>query len=349
MHTMLNHELELAQSKAVPHRDFYNVRKIDNHVHHSACMNQKHLLRYIKKKIKQPEAQTELVIERDGKKLTLQQVFDSLNLTAYDLSIDTLDMHAGQTFHRYVSYSSVPSHIISLLFFSLFFPHLSSTPLLCLQRNRFDKFNLKYNPIGESRLREIFLKFNNMIDGKFLAEVTKEVFADLEGNKYQFAEYRVSIYGRELNEWDQLARWVVTSNLYSSNVRWMVQIPRLYAVYKKAGSINSLQDMLTNIFTPLFEVTLDPSSHPMLHTFLQSIVGFDSVDDESIRTKFFDSRDPPPSSWTGPHDPHYCAFLYYLYANLWSLNKLREERGLNTFALRPHAGEVSEQNQSKIT
>lgn len=35
----------------------------------------------------------DVVIFRDGKYLTLQQVFESLNLTAYDLSIDTLDMH----------------------------------------------------------------------------------------------------------------------------------------------------------------------------------------------------------------------------------------------------------------
>lgn len=43
----------------------------------------------------------EVVIFRDGKHLTLRQVFESLNLTAYDLSIDTLDMHAHQdSFHR---------------------------------------------------------------------------------------------------------------------------------------------------------------------------------------------------------------------------------------------------------
>lgn len=73
-------------------------------------MNQKHLLRFIKYKLKTcPE---EAVIIRNGQLLTLSQVFESLNITAYDLSVDTLDMHADKTFHR------------------------------------FDKFNLKYNPIG---------------------------------------------------------------------------------------------------------------------------------------------------------------------------------------------------------
>lgn len=98
-----------------------NVVQVDTHVHHSACMHQKHLLRFIKSKLKkEPD---EIVIFRDGKFLTLLEVFESLNLTAYDLNVDTLDMHADKTiFHR------------------------------------FDRFNLKYNPFGQSRLREVFIK-----------------------------------------------------------------------------------------------------------------------------------------------------------------------------------------------
>ena len=49
---------------------------------------------------------------------------------SYDLNVDLLDVHADKsTFHR------------------------------------FDKFNLKYNPCGQSRLREIFLKQENLIQG----------------------------------------------------------------------------------------------------------------------------------------------------------------------------------------
>jgi AMP deaminase len=144
-------------------------------------MNQKHLLRFIKSKMKRSpnvslrfqcpdffsENSQDIVIFRDGRELTLSQVFESLKLSAYDLSIDTLDMHAHQdAFHR------------------------------------FDKFNLKYNPIGESRLREIFLKTDNYIQGRYLAELTKgihqfgflldiiplslsELMTDLEQSKYQ--------------------------------------------------------------------------------------------------------------------------------------------------------------------
>ena len=45
--------------------------------------------------------------------------------------------------------------------------------------HRFDKFNLKYNPVGESRLLEIFLKTDNYNKGRYLAEITKEVISDL--------------------------------------------------------------------------------------------------------------------------------------------------------------------------
>lgn len=93
LHSLLNEYQEMADSKKVPHRDFYNVRKVDTHVHHSACMNQKHLLRFIKSKMK--KSPDEVVLFRDGKHLTLKQVFESINLTAYDLSIDTLDMHVS--------------------------------------------------------------------------------------------------------------------------------------------------------------------------------------------------------------------------------------------------------------
>ena len=91
LYYLLNEYQETADTKKVPHRDFYNVRKVDTHVHHSACMNQKHLLRFIKSKMK--KSPDEVVLFRDGKHLTLKEVFESINLTAYDLSIDTLDMH----------------------------------------------------------------------------------------------------------------------------------------------------------------------------------------------------------------------------------------------------------------
>lgn len=55
----------------------------------------------------------------------------------------------------------------------------------------------------------------------------KEVMADLEESKYQNVELRLSIYGRSRDEWDKLAKWAVKHWVYSDNVRWLVQVPRL--------------------------------------------------------------------------------------------------------------------------
>lgn len=41
--------------------------------------------------------------------------------------------------------------------------------------------------------------------------------------------------------------------------------------------------MINNIFAPLFEVSVNPDANLALHAFLKTVVGFDSVDDESKR------------------------------------------------------------------
>uniref|UniRef100_A0A3Q3GI89 AMP deaminase n=1 Tax=Kryptolebias marmoratus TaxID=37003 RepID=A0A3Q3GI89_KRYMA len=304
MHILLNEMKELAAQKKVPHRDFYNIRKVDTHIHASACMNQKHLLRFIKRAMK--KCSKEIVHMERGKGQTLMEVFESMNLTAFDLSVDTLDMHADRnTFHR------------------------------------FDKFNAKYNPIGESILREIFIKTDNYIEGKYFGHIVKEVMADLEESKYQNVELRLSIYGRSRNEWDKLAKWAVKHQVYSDNVRWLVQVPRLFDVYHTKRQLSNFQEMLENIFMPLFEVTVHPGSHPELHLFLQHVVGFDSVDDESKpELHIFNMDSPLPANWAEEDNPPYSYYLYYMYANMTVLNHLRRQRGFNTLVLRPHCGEA---------
>ena len=156
-------------------------------------------------------------------------------------------------------------------------------------------------------------------------------------------ELRISIYGRSIHEWDKLAAWVIDNKLFSHNVRWLIQVPRLYDIYKKNGNVRSFLDIMKNVFEPLFEVSLNPRSHPKLYVFLQRVVGFDSVDDESKSEKPIQSRKyPPASEWNSISNPPYSYYLYYLYANIASLNNLRLKNNMNTFVLRPHCGEAGD-------
>lgn len=102
MHLLLNEFVELAAIKQVPKRDIYNVRKVDTHIHHSSIMNQKHLLKFIKKKLRTEGQET--VIYRDGRYWTLQEVFDSLSLNEDTITVDTLDCHADR---RYLYYFNI--------------------------------------------------------------------------------------------------------------------------------------------------------------------------------------------------------------------------------------------------
>ncbi|PAV57211.1 hypothetical protein WR25_11452 [Diploscapter pachys] len=304
LHVLLNELRELHEQKGVCHRDFYNIRKVDTHIHAASSMNQKHLLRFIKKKIK-TEANT-VVMVKGKQNITMKDVFKGMGIDAYDLSVDMLDVHADRnTFHR------------------------------------FDKFNSKYNPVGESTLREIFIKTDNNVDGKYFAEVLKEVLSDLEESKYQHAEPRLSIYGRDKDEWDKLAGWALRHDVWSTNARWLIQIPRLYDIYKAKNMLKNFDNLLDNIFTPLFEVTNDPSSHPDLYRFLQQVSGIDSVDDESKHESInFDRSTPAPPQYCDAENPPYSYYLFYMYSNLCALNAFRRSRGMNTFTLRPHCGEA---------
>lgn len=58
-----------------------------------------------------------------------------------------------------------------------------------------------------------------------------------------------------------------------------------------------------DVFKPLFEVTKDPTSHPELHIFLQRVVGFDSVDDESKAERRIHRKFPYPRLWDSNQNP----------------------------------------------
>lgn len=72
--------------------------QVDTHIHAAACMNQKHLLKFIQTTYK-TEADR-VVLEKGGQMITLKQVFDTLAMDPYDLTVDSLDVHAVRMFQK---------------------------------------------------------------------------------------------------------------------------------------------------------------------------------------------------------------------------------------------------------
>lgn len=113
-------------------------------------------------------------------------------------------------------------------------------------------------------------------------------------------------------------------------------------MYKDNGLMDSFDQIVTNVFQPLFEVTKDPSSHPKLHIFLQRVVGIDTVDDESKIERRLYRKFPVPREWNTKQNPPYNYWIYYLFSNIAALNFLRKKRGFNTLILRPHCAEAGD-------
>jgi len=295
-------------SKCSPH-DFYSVTKVDNHIHLAAAAPAFVFANFVKKKLQQ---EPDTVVTNDNK--TLREVFVDAGIDHSCISIDAFNVLADHSTYQ-----------------------------------RFDKFNSKYSPFKLAKMRLIFLKSaGNPLKGRFFAELTQEVlkhYQSTTGTTNQCAELRVSIYGNpqlQYVEWQSLAEWVLTDwggegNLLSPCNRWVVQIPRLYRVFRGKGLVSDFACMMRAVFEPLIQATLHPDQHPRIAELLLHVVALDSVDDESNPEEPL--VDLPADQWTEDGQPHYAYQLYHLYANLQVLNTLRSRQGLNTVALRPHAGE----------
>eukprot|EP01114_Cavostelium_apophysatum_P013826 TRINITY_DN3441_c0_g1_i3.p1 TRINITY_DN3441_c0_g1~~TRINITY_DN3441_c0_g1_i3.p1 ORF type:complete len:1400 (-),score=428.10 TRINITY_DN3441_c0_g1_i3:135-4334(-) len=305
MYELLNTQFEkesMRRSKV----DFESIYKVDTHVHIASASTAGHFLDFMKRKLKSSPDEPVLQVKDKSTTVTLREVFTKCGIPIEDLTLDSLDVKASMSTFGF-----------------------------------FDKFNNTYNPFGSNDMRTIFLKKDNFIKGKYFAELCLEVFRKHDKQVHNMTEYRISIYGRRKDEWSDLARWISVYKVSSEKVRWVIQVPRLYHIYKQNKLINNFQEMLDNIFMPLFEITHNPSSNLRLHSIMPLITGFDSVDDENYAVeKIIDPSLPPPAEWTSDENPPYAYYMYYMWANIYSLNKFREARGMSTFTFRPHCGAV---------
>ena len=251
MHVTMNGPVEAQEQSNLLGTDFYRTLKIDNHIHAAAAPSARQFVTFVTNKL---EEEPDVVVSKDGK--TLLEVFEDAGIEKEHLTIDAFNVLADYSVYQ-----------------------------------RFDNFNEKYSPFRMADMRRIFLKTSNHMGGRYFAELMKLVLNRHEEGKghTSAAEMRLSIYGMERHEWRDLAEWMMTDwggefpgPVVSSNNRWLIQIPRLWRIFRSKPGKNdrTFLEMLENIFIPMFEATLYPEKHPKISEALKHIVGFDSVDDE---------------------------------------------------------------------
>jgi len=314
-HSILNSELEKLSSNRSNHRDFYDVASVDNHIHLTGAFTCKFVADFVNRKIVH-DGKKEVKKTKQGDMQTLGDIVEDV--------WSSKGMVRGSRF----TIDDVGS--------------LSETNMF----RRFDVFNNAYNLCGSNSMREIFLKPSGVHEGKYLAEMTKTMFEKIKNNRFNnYTEPRISIYGKNKQEWGNLAQWMFDNDVANwsgwksdSKCCWLIQIPRIYRFLKSGGAVDTFQECIRNIFDPIIEATENPGKHPRVARLLKLIVGFDSVDDESLPEEF--TSDIDPSMWNKSDSPPYSYQLYHVFKELVRVNHLRRRRRLNTFSFRPHTGEA---------
>jgi AMP deaminase len=324
IYCLLNGDHE-EQAQLDAESDFNTAMAVDNHIHLAACMTATDLRNFIASKL---DSEPDRLFR--GQKLSSLMAQNGIS--------------AGK---------------------SLTLSRLCTCGSLTHSFNRFDNFVDSYCPIGDDTLRALFLKNDAQIEGQepglYFGELVQMVFERIHNSdKNQAMEPRITISGRNLSDWNNLANWAHRFGLLKHNkIKWSIQLTRLYHVWFAKGCVQNFEEYLRNIFAPLFEATCNPSGHSKLSAFLEHVGSFDQVHDESIademlldvpssiskeNLRLFGHRKPVDVTQPNCEDgsPPYSYYMYFYYANIHALNMLRRVKGLNTFDFRPHAGEAGE-------
>ncbi|AQZ09781.1 YBR284W and YJL070C [Zygosaccharomyces parabailii] len=312
----LNAKAEKIENKLVPYRDFYNCRKVDCDFHLSGCISQRQLSEFIWEKLNS-EPDRVVYETQEGRKLTLSQIFEVGRSEDEPVFIG-LKVVDDQFLEWYKHVYLISLHVI---------PH---SELLKLLEGETLRFYI---------LAKTFLEFDNYIEGEYLAEIVIDhVITNLEKSKYQTVQASVDFQfhpSGELSWWERFAHWLVKWNVVSYNVRWNVQIKRVFTKLYHNGKVRNFQEFLDAIFQPI----LDKKSleNVELQYLLANLLNFDVVvsHTDDFLWRAFPNVFTKPKDWEAKGDnPTVMHYMYYTYAYLAQVNCMRYNNSLNTFSLR---------------
>jgi hypothetical protein len=128
MHTNANGAVESLAQSNLLGTDFYRTMKVDNHIHLAAAPSAKQFVSFVREKLR---TEGDTVVLKEG--TTLHQVFQDAGINTEHLTIDAFNVLADHSVYE-----------------------------------RFDNFNSKYSPFKLAKLRNIFLKVDNHIKGRYV-------------------------------------------------------------------------------------------------------------------------------------------------------------------------------------
>ena len=302
IHLQCNVDREQFHQRVQSRKDFYNIIKVDNHIHLGTCMNQKHLQKFIKAKLReQPHA---IVNAIGPEHVTLQTVMHNLGLNASTFTVDVVESYNHNKFEKY-SNKFHPLHQVSFK----------------------DIFLSKENYMKGCYFAEIVNEVIHSINKE--KYVLAEYRIDVDGSRYEsWANTAIWLHSNKIRS--PRVRWVVQISKFYTEFRRQGLINNL-------GEM--LRNIFEPVIEATLHPDLYPEISDFLKKTVAFDISNNEEKSEKIKS-YMNYKVISPDEWDCDEEPTYSYWSYYIYANLMAVNHLRRARGLNTFAYRPHCGEA---------
>lgn len=95
MHSLYYSEKEHFETQQTSHRDFYNCRKVDTHIHFAACMRAKQLLRFMVDKIEKDGDRKVILSKSENKWISLKEICNRIGVNSKDINLDSLNVQVN--------------------------------------------------------------------------------------------------------------------------------------------------------------------------------------------------------------------------------------------------------------
>ena len=301
IHLQCNVDRESLNQKIHSRKDFYTIVKIDNHVHLTTCMNQKHLQKFIKLKLKdEPNTIVQAIGENQ---IRLSDVTSQMGFDSSTLTVDMVDSYNSKG-ERYVNKYNPMSKIgIKDIFLSID-NHI---------KGRFFAEIVKEVIKGIDKEKYVLAEYRISICGQHIHDWAKTANWL---KSYSIKTRRV--------------RWLVQIPRLYSEFKKKALIANFSEI---------LYNIFHPIFEASLFPEKHSEIHEFLKKVVGFDLVNDDEKNEKIKS-YMNYKTIDPEDWSCEEEPTYSYWSYYLYANIAALNHLRRAKGFNTFAYRPHCGEA---------
>ncbi|KAL6940189.1 hypothetical protein ACO0QE_004084 [Hanseniaspora vineae] len=237
LYTNLCSNLEIQQTKMIPHKDFYNVLKVDPDLLINGCFSIHQLNNFVMEKLRTESKK--IVVELDGQRKTLGELFKTGDSETSSYEHVVID----DDFLEWYQYQYLPNHSGSL------------QKVMFLDDQDMDKNTA--TKLFYFKVAKVFLEFDNYVEGQYLFELMERcVFKRKSSHQlyqmsidFQFDMVEDEKTGKLYNQWcEKFYKFNEKfTNHHHSNIEWNVRVHRNYTHLYEQGMVSNFKDFLNEI------------------------------------------------------------------------------------------------------